>query len=233
MSSQAELADALRKRKSRSDASDEDLGLPRSPSTPPRNDHHVIDDTSNSSTGTGIRSNQHHHFHSSLGLLSMASSESYDECSQNFLSTSKSLYNTSGKFSVVGDEFFPEMALHLSGSSDTKLSHSAAKHKMAVRPKKKGPSRPNRKPVEVKFALMVLHRMIFKNVSFHFQASHVLPSTPEVNEEPMKISSIDLLSRCLHLHSKRPVYRHICDTNCDSFFSFLFQCQSLNHFRVA
>lgn len=145
---QAELADALRKRKSRSDASDEDLGLPRSPSTPPRNDHHVIDGNSNSSTGTGIRSN-HHHLHSSLGLLSMASSESYDECSQNFLSTSKSLYDTSGKFNAVGDEFFPGMSLNLSGSSDTKLSHSAAKHKMAVRPKKKGPSRPNRKPVEV------------------------------------------------------------------------------------
>lgn len=145
---QAELADALRKRKSRSDASDEDLGLPRSPSTPPRNDHHVIDGTSSSSAGTGIRNN-HHHLHSSLGLLSMASSESYDECSQNFLSTSKSLYDASGKFGGAGDEFFPEMSLHVSGGSDTKLSHSAAKHKMAVRPKKKGPSRPNRKPIEV------------------------------------------------------------------------------------
>lgn len=145
---QAELADALRKRKSRSDASDEDLGLPHSPSTPPRNDHHVIDGSSSSSTGTGIRGN-HHHLHSSLGLLSMASSESYDECSQSFLSTSKSLYDTSGKFSAIGDEFFPEMSLNVSGSSDTKLSHSAAKHKMAVRPKKKGPSRPNRKAAEV------------------------------------------------------------------------------------
>lgn len=145
---QAELADALRKRKSRSDASDEDLGLPRSPSTPPRNDHHVIDGNSNSSTGIGIRSN-HHHLHSSLGLLSMASSESYDECSQSFLSASKSLYDTSGKIQALGDEFFPGMSLNVNGSSDTKLSHSAAKHKMAVRPKKKGPSRPNRKPVEV------------------------------------------------------------------------------------
>lgn len=161
---QAELADALRKRKSRSDASDEDLGLPRSPSTPPRNDHHVIDGNSNSSTGTGIRGN-HHHLHSSLGLLSMASSESYDECSQSFLSTSKSLYDTSGKFSAIGDEFFPEMSLNGSGSSDTKLSHSAAKHKMAVRPKKKGPSRPNRKPVEVRsFTLRLLPELSQKRI---------------------------------------------------------------------
>lgn len=146
---QAELADAVRKRKSRSDASDEDLGLPHSPSTPPRNDHHTVDGTRNGSAATGIRSNRHH-LHNSLGLLSMVSSESYDESSQTFLSSSKSLYDTSGKFIDIGDELFPDMLLSLSGSSDTKLSHSAAKHRMAVRPKKKGPSRPHRKPAEVR-----------------------------------------------------------------------------------
>lgn len=124
----------MRKRKSRSDASDEDLGLPRSPSTPLRNVHHVIDGISSSLSATG------RHHHSSLGLLSMASTEIYDESndSASFLSTTKS-----------SDELFPEMSLNARGSSDTRLSHSAAKHKMAVRPKKKGPSRATRKPAEV------------------------------------------------------------------------------------
>lgn len=144
---QAELADALRKRKSRSDASDEDLGLPRSPSTPPRNGghHHVVDGQINSTNG-----GRHQH-HSSLGLLSMASSEIYDDSmeSSSFLSTSKSSYeiSSSSKHDTSDDIFPPEMmSLNSSRDSNTKLSHSAAKHKMAIRPKKKGPSRLPRKP---------------------------------------------------------------------------------------
>lgn len=145
---QAELADALRKRKSRSDASDEDLGLPRSPSTPPRANggHHVVDGQINS---TSTVRQQHH---SSLGLLSMTSSEIYDDSmdATSFLSTSKSSYEISKHDTSIDDIFPPEISLNSSRDSDTKLSHSAAKHKMAIRPKKKGPSRLPRKPTEVR-----------------------------------------------------------------------------------
>lgn len=139
------MADALRKRKSRSDASDEDLGLPRSPSTPPRNGgHHVVDGQMNSTNG-----GRHQH-HSSLGLLSMASSEIYDDSmeSSSFLSTSKSSYEI-GKHDTSDDIFPPEISMNSSRDSETRLSHSAAKHKMAIRPKKKGPSRPPRKLTDV------------------------------------------------------------------------------------
>lgn len=134
---QAELADALRKRKSRSDASEEDLGLPRSPSTPPRSGNHQVDGHNNSNSSNG------NHHHSSLGILSMTSSEIYDDSidSIGYLSQSKSSYEIGSKF----DEF----DLNVTRESETKLSHSAAKHKMAIRPKKKGPSRPPRKPIEV------------------------------------------------------------------------------------
>lgn len=164
----AELADALRKRKSRSDASDEDLGLPRSPSTPPRNGgHHVVDGQINS---TNVGRHQHH---SSLGLLSMASSEIYDDSmeSSSFLSTSKSSYeiSSSSKHDTSDDIFPPEFSLNLSHDSDTKLSHSAAKHKMAIRPKKKGPSRLPRKPNDT---------------------SNALPPMPEVNEEFFRSSNV-------------------------------------------
>lgn len=156
---QAELADALRKRKSRSDASDEDLGLPRSPSTPPRSNggvhhhhhHHVVDGQMNSANA-----GRHH---SSLGLLSMASSEIYDDSmeSSSFLSTSKSSYeiSSSSKHDTSDDIFPPEISLNSSRDSDTKLSHSAAKHKMAIRPKKKGPSRLPRKPTDVSTSAMI------------------------------------------------------------------------------
>lgn len=156
------MADALRKRKSRSDASDEDLGLPRSPSTPPRNGghhhhhHHVVDGQMNS-TNAG-----RHQHHSSLGLLSMASSEIYDDSmeSSSFLSTSKSSYeisSSSSKHDTLDDIFPPEISLNSSRDSDTKLSHSAAKHKMAIRPKKKGPSRLPRKPTDVSISAHGIH----------------------------------------------------------------------------
>lgn len=155
------MADALRKRKSRSDASDEDLGLPRSPSTPPRNhhggghhNHHVVDGQINSTNAGGGGGGGRHQHHSSLGLLSMASSEIYDDSmeSSSFLSTSKSSYeiSSSSKHDTTADDIFPpEISFNSSRDSDTKLSHSAAKHKMAVRPKKKGPSRLPRKPTDV------------------------------------------------------------------------------------
>lgn len=191
---QAELADALRKRKSRSDASDEDLGLPRSPSTPPRNGgHHVVDGQMNS-TSNGSR------HHSSLGLLSMGSSEIYDDSmeSSSFLSTSKSSYEI-GKHDASDDIFPPEISMNSSRDSDTRLSHSAAKHKMAVRPKKKGPSRPPRRTNDVSFNLVTesninsFHSFLVVN----FQTSNVLPPMPEVNEDFLKPSNlIDHYGKC-------------------------------------
>lgn len=133
------MTEALRKRKSRSDASDEDLGLPRSPCTPQRNGQHVVDGTTthgSSVTGTGRL------HHSSLGLLSMTNSEMDDDGLHNFLPLSKSSQNAS---KMSNDEIFPDSNM----SNEIKLNHSAAKHKMAVRPRRKGPSRPTRKQVDV------------------------------------------------------------------------------------
>ncbi|XP_031629728.1 putative uncharacterized protein DDB_G0282133 isoform X3 [Contarinia nasturtii] len=158
----AELADALRKRKNRSDASYEDLGLPSSPATPPRNGSHVVDGQINSTNIVG-----RHQHHSSLGLLSMVSSDSMEP--SNFLSNSKSS-NAAGKLDATDEIFPPEISLNSSHEFETKLSHSAAKHKMAIRPKKKGPSRPSRKPTE--------------------EASNVLILTPEVHEDFLKSSDI-------------------------------------------
>lgn len=151
---QTELADVLRKRKSRSDASDEDLGLPHSPSTPPRNGLHAVDGSSSSSNGKSGR-NPHH---SSLGLLSMASSDIYDDVSHSFHARNKPSIDSNGNRGLASDEIFPELSLSSSTEGEMKLSHSAAKHKMAVRPKKKVPSRPSRRATEVrsKFRLPAL-----------------------------------------------------------------------------
>lgn len=187
------MADALRKRKSRSDASDEDLGLPRSPSTPPRNvGHHVVDGQINSTNNGG-----RHQHHSSLGLLSMTSSELYDDSmeSSSFLSTSKSSYEI-GKHDTSDEIFPPEISFNSSRDSDTRLSHSAAKHKMAIRPKKKGPSRPPRKPTEVSYRIEFKLKRWFNDqinklfmLLFLGQISNVLPPMPEVNEDFLKSSN--------------------------------------------
>uniref|UniRef100_A0A1B0DCI2 Uncharacterized protein n=2 Tax=Phlebotomus papatasi TaxID=29031 RepID=A0A1B0DCI2_PHLPP len=69
-------------------------------------------------------------------------------------------------------------------SIGSKLSHSAAKHKMAVRPnKKKGPSR-HRKAIELK--------------------NTVLPVTPELNEETIKSASRDALDKKVRSKSLPP-----------------------------
>lgn len=132
----------MRKRKSRSDASDEDLGLPRSPSTPQRNGQHVVDGTSHGANGHAI--DRHHH--SSLGLLSMVSSEMEDDGNglHNYLSLSKSSHHSK----ISSDEVLPDLPANANTTTDVKLNHAAAKHKMAVRPKRKGPSRP-RKQIDV------------------------------------------------------------------------------------
>ena len=90
-------------------------------------------------------------------MLSMASSDDMDEellSSQNTsgqnISFSSSKYSSqdNSKQSITTDEVDLDMSLQTVVSS--RLSHSAARHKMAVRPKKKGPTRHHRhRPIEV------------------------------------------------------------------------------------
>ncbi|KAG4069073.1 hypothetical protein HA402_008384 [Bradysia odoriphaga] len=159
----AELVDALRKRRPRPDTSDEDLGLPRSPITPQRKENAI-----NQSEG-------------SLSLLSMVSSDMDDESSVGFGNSgagdtsAHQISFTSSRFSSQNtsrssDEVDLDMSITSNGS---RLSHSAARHKMAVRPnKKKGPTR-HRKPNE-------------SNVTT------ILPSTPEVNEDTLRSSLLEV-----------------------------------------
>lgn len=82
----------------------------------------------------------------------MASSEIVgDENSQNFNVGNKSMqFDTSIKSAQSDGDLFPELSFSSSTDSELKLSHSAAKHKMAIRPKKKGPTRPPRRSNEVR-----------------------------------------------------------------------------------
>ncbi|XP_049296668.1 serine-rich adhesin for platelets isoform X1 [Anopheles funestus] len=148
-----ELADVLRKRRKdrQGEVSDEDLGLPMSPITPQRKDRGM-----NKSEG-------------SLSILSMTSSDMDDDRSASNASGHNLLHldsSTSGSISMNRSDNMDE-----SGDS-SKLSHSAAKHKLAVRPKKKGPTRARTRPRE----------------------STLLPATPEVNEESLKLSSTNIAS---------------------------------------
>uniref|UniRef100_A0A1B0FAX8 DUF4739 domain-containing protein n=1 Tax=Glossina morsitans morsitans TaxID=37546 RepID=A0A1B0FAX8_GLOMM len=180
----AELADVLRKRRNRPDASDEDLGLPRSPVSPQRRStHHVIADktdlyktASNEQqkygTSTGI-SNQSEV--SSMSLLSMNSADGEDgfETNNSMMTLTAEVlpdnnvnvdrYPQSPVTSTLTLSF--DILRPSSGNSGFnnnqddetdacngdrhRLSHSAAKHKMAIRPtKRKGPSRQHRRTLE-------------------------------------------------------------------------------------
>ncbi|XP_055599399.1 probable serine/threonine-protein kinase DDB_G0282963 isoform X2 [Uranotaenia lowii] len=152
-----ELADVLRKRRKdrQNEASDEDLGLPQSPITPQRKERGI-----NKSEG-------------SLSILSMTSSDlDLEERSGSNASGHNLLHlDSSGSSSMYNNRSSSD------GNDDngadspaSKLSHSAAKHKLAVRPKKKGPTRARPRTRE----------------------PSVLPATPEVNEESLKLSSNDI-----------------------------------------
>ncbi|KAL5287474.1 hypothetical protein ACFFRR_008396 [Megaselia abdita] len=144
----AELADVLRKRRNRPDASgsEEDLGLPRSPTTPQRNEGKITNHANHSEV-------------SSLSQLSMRSSElDEDLSSTHYNVTSESIFAVSSSVSSRSSADEIDMTATF---PTNRLSHSAARHKMAVRPKKKGPTRHRRTTME---------------------PSH-LPSTPELNEE--------------------------------------------------
>ncbi|XP_050090862.1 uncharacterized protein LOC126574616 isoform X2 [Anopheles aquasalis] len=151
--SQNELADVLRKRRKdrQGEVSDEDLGLPLSPITPQRKDRGM-----NKSEG-------------SLSILSMTSSDmDMDDRSASNASGHNLLHLDSSTSGSIGMNR-SDNNMDESGDS-SKLSHSAAKHKLAVRPKKKGPTRARTRPRE----------------------TTLLPATPEVNEESLKLSSTNI-----------------------------------------
>ncbi|XP_075165312.1 uncharacterized protein LOC142237787 isoform X2 [Haematobia irritans] len=188
----AELADVLRKRRNRPDASDEDLGLPRSPASPQRR---VLAKTSASAggSGTGIATSsslrtkqttmEKQNEASSLSLLSMNSADGDDLLASSTATEivqERSRYSRSSTMSSISmssdilrhrDSSFGEARdeVDLFSSDWQRLSHSAAKHKMAIRPTKKkgGPSRQHRRTLET--------------------------SIPEANEDLSKLSNKKLL----------------------------------------
>ncbi|KAH8237298.1 hypothetical protein KR038_009372 [Drosophila bunnanda] len=165
----AELTDVLRKRRNRPDASDEDLGLPRSPASPQRR----AAGGNNSRVAYGGGHQSHHQSRggaqgaqsqsevTSLSLLSVNSAEGDTEDShRHHLRVS-----TSSSISMGSDILRPhqEDDVDAVGREQHRLSHAAARHKMAIRPaKKKGPTRQHRMTLET--------------------------SIPEANEDVLKMS---------------------------------------------
>ncbi|XP_023297113.2 serine-rich adhesin for platelets [Lucilia cuprina] len=176
----AELADVLRKRRNRPDASDEDLGLPRSPASPQRravnSQQHANTGASASASNKSIMGEKHSEV-SSLSLLSMNSNEGDDLMLNSTTITNNSStttttevvqerstanrYSRSSTMSSISmssdilrhrDSSFNDTKdeVDLFSSDWQRLSHSAAKHKMAIRPTKKkgGPSRQHRRTLE-------------------------------------------------------------------------------------
>lgn len=141
---QNELEDALRKRKGQSDVSDEDLGLPSSPSTSQRNGNHMNDRAPGLSP---LRHNTQAN-HSPLNMLSMDSSEMDDDSftsnTPGFLTNSSYLSSSKLNMSFSSTRISDDELLAPSSNMSGRLSHSAARHKMAVRPKKNAPSRRGR-----------------------------------------------------------------------------------------
>lgn len=154
---QTELADALRKRNGRSDISEEDPETSHFPSIHARNASHMAIDRN-------IHGYKRDNHQGSLDLLDMVTPEEYATSEDQ---SDKSMYDSDRKNG--SDEIFPPEISH---DSAIKLSHSAAKHKMAIRPKKKGPTRLTRKPNEVCFFVffspffIILHWVCF---SFRFE----------------------------------------------------------------
>ncbi|XP_052840710.1 uncharacterized protein LOC128255189 isoform X1 [Drosophila gunungcola] len=165
----AELTDVLRKRRNRPDASDEDLGLPRSPASPQRRAAGGTSSSRNTSGG-GHQSRGHQSEVSSLSLLSVNSAEAETEDSQSSHHQQQhqrhhSRVSTSSSISVGSDilRSHAEDDVDAVGGERHRLSHAAAKHKMAIRPaKKKGPTRQHRMTLET--------------------------SIPEANEDVLKMS---------------------------------------------
>ncbi|XP_032591241.1 serine-rich adhesin for platelets isoform X2 [Drosophila grimshawi] len=146
----AELTDVLRKRRNRPDASDEDLGLPRSPVSPQRM---TGAGQSRKTAGGQVRSVAQGHESSSLSLLSVNSTDGEDTSQSHRQHTSsKSISSAEHSSSVLLREqhnHHNEEDVDAVGSERQRLSHAAAKHKMAIRPvKKNGPTRHHRRTLE-------------------------------------------------------------------------------------
>ncbi|XP_058982218.1 bromodomain-containing protein DDB_G0270170 isoform X2 [Musca domestica] len=198
----AELADVLRKRRNRPDASDEDLGLPRSPASPQRRAMAKppmggnMPGSGGITSSTSLRTHKHQSMekqseNSSLSLLSMNSADGEEmmlTSTANNSTTSStevvqerarySRSSTMSSISVSSDILRHRDSSSLMSGGDEvdlfssdwqRLSHSAAKHKMAIRPAKKkgGPSRQHRRTLET--------------------------SIPEANEELSKLTNKKLL----------------------------------------
>ncbi|XP_021919007.1 uncharacterized protein LOC110829533 isoform X3 [Zootermopsis nevadensis] len=151
----AELLDALRRRRGRGDCTsedDEDLGLPHSPCNSPTTADVLLEQ--------GLKENptKSRSTCSDGSLLSMGSSE-MDEDSLGQHS------GHSSKQSLHDKKTFHDSDLEFDlGVSAIPLSHSAARHKMAVRPKRTHGA-PRRRRIQ------------------QLAGGSPLPSTPELNEE--------------------------------------------------
>jgi len=151
----AELLDALRRRRGRGDCTsddDEDLGLPHSPCNSPTTADVLLEQ--------GLKENptKSHSTCSDGSLLSMGSSE-MDEDSLGLPSGHSSKLSLHDK--KTGHENDLEFDV---GVSAVPLSHSAARHKMAVKPKRTHGA-PRRRRIQ------------------QLTGGSPLPSTPELNEE--------------------------------------------------
>lgn len=151
----AELLDALRRRRGRGDCTsddDEDLGLPHSPCNSPTTADVLLEQ--------GLKENptKSHSTCSDGSLLSMGSSE-MDEDSLGQHSGHSSKLSLHDK--KTGHDNDLEFDL---GVSAVPLSHSAARHKMAVRPKRTHGA-PRRRRIQ------------------QLAGGSPLPATPELNEE--------------------------------------------------
>lgn len=149
----------LRKRRNRPDASDEDLGLPRSPASPQRHAAGLA--------GVQIRGKPNAAFQSRIGgghaagaaggihgrghevsSLSLLSTNSTDGEESQQVQHRQLLCKSSS--SDILRHHGDEDEVDAVGLERQRLSHAAAKHKMAIRPaKKKGPSRQHRRTLEV------------------------------------------------------------------------------------
>lgn len=173
----------MRKRRNRPDASDEDLGLPRSPASPQRRAVNISNKTSpsvfpssTSSTSSYSRGTSQLEKHATVSSYVRETGGSQNETSSSFsaISTSSSserheevqvqertvttgsryARSTSMNTDILRqkDSTFPARdEVDLFSSDWQRLSHNAAKHKMAIRPAKKKPSRQHRRTLEVGF----------------------------------------------------------------------------------
>lgn len=149
---QNELEDALRKRKGPSDQSEEDLGLPSSPPTSQRNGHHVsaaerayahsqspyrmnfqsIQSPSKLLTlDNGGGDMDDDAFASAIGNISYGSNINTSYSSSKLNMSFTSMHTTKTSVASDGEETFGNGL-----DVGERLSHSAARHKMAIRPKK-------------------------------------------------------------------------------------------------